>query len=103
MAKWADFVITRVRYNAAGTHIDHVEVADDTGDALGAKRSESRSTVIANLKARKSYVTAPPSRTTSGSVEKGAAVEVIVVNGAEYIRTDRNGTARDNLGELPTY
>jgi hypothetical protein len=29
MAKWADYVITRVRFNAAGTHIDEVEAADD--------------------------------------------------------------------------
>lgn len=103
MAKWADYVITRVRFNAAGTHIDEVEVADDGEDSVGAKRDERRTTVIANLKAKKTYVTAPPSKTETGKITKGAPVGVVVVNATEYIRTDANKTARDNLDNLPTY
>ena len=103
MAKWADYVITRVRFNAAGTHIDEVEAADDGEDGIGTKRSEKRATVIANLKAKRTYVTAPPSKTETGKITKGAPVGIVVVNGTEYIRTDANKTARDNLDNLPTY
>ena len=103
MAKWADYVITRVRFNSAGTHIDEVEVADDGESGIGAKRREKRATVIANLKARKTYVTAPPSKTEPGQVTKGASVNVVVVNGSEYLRSDANKTARDNLDNLRVY
>ena len=104
MAKWADYVITRVRFNAAGTHIDEVEAADDGEDGIGTKRSEKRATVIAKLKAeerptsRRRRRRRRPARST-----KGAPVGVVVVNGTEYIRTDANKTARDNLDNLPTY
>jgi hypothetical protein len=102
MAKWADYLITRVRFNSAGTHIDQVEVADDEGDSIGTKRNELRTTVIAKLRAEQTYMTAPPS-TQSGKVTKGASVGIVTVNGTEYIRTDANKTARDNLDNLPTY
>ena len=103
MAKWADYVIMRVRFNAAGTHIDQVEVADDGEDGIGTKRNESRATVIAKIKAKKTYFTAPPSTTEVGKVVKGAPVGVVVINGTEYIKTGANQTARDNLDNLPTY
>lgn len=103
MAKWADYVITRVRYNSAGTHIDQVEAANDGEDGIGPKRNESRATVLANIKAKKTYVTAPPSKTDAGKVTKGASVGTVVVSGTEYVRTDANQTARDNLDNLPTY
>jgi hypothetical protein len=103
MAKWADYLIFRVRFNAAGTHIDQVEVADDLDTSVGVKRYETRATVIANIKAKKTYCTAPPSPTTAGQVTKGALVQIVKVGGIEYIRTDANATARDNLDNLPTY
>jgi hypothetical protein len=100
MTKWADYVITKVRFNAAGTHINELVVQDDLDAKLGPSRIEQRATVIANIKARKSYITAPPSAT---GVSKGALVGIVVVNGAEYLRTDANKTARDNLDNLPTF
>jgi hypothetical protein len=103
MAKWADYVIFRVRFNVAGTHIDQLEVADDGETGFGTKRTESRATVIANRKARKTYITAPPSPTQPGNVVKGAFVEVVPVNGIEYLRTDADKTPRDNLDNLPKF
>jgi hypothetical protein len=104
MAKWADYVIKKVRFNAAGTHIDQVEVADDRGDDLGPSRYENRATVIKNLKDKKTYCTAPPAKSgESGKYDKGALVRIIDVNGTEYIRSDANKTARDNLDNLPTF
>ena len=103
MAKWADYVITRVRYNSGGTHIDQVEAANDGDDGIGSKRIESRATVLANIKARKTYFTAPPSKTAAGMVTKGASVGMVLVSGTEYLRSDANKVARDNLDNLPTF
>ena len=103
MAKWADYLIFRVRFNAAGTHIDQVEVADDGDTQVGPKRIETRATAIAGRKAGKTYITAPPSPTTPGEVVRGALVQVVVVNGVEYLRTNADKTPRDNLDNLPTF
>src|SRR5260221_14326182 len=59
MAKWADYVIFRVRFNTAGTHIDQVEVADDGESQFGPKRTETRATVVTNRKAGETPITAP--------------------------------------------
>jgi hypothetical protein len=105
MAKWADYLIFRVRFNSAGTHIDQVEVADHGDNGYGVKRVETRVTAIAKRKAGKTYMTAPPAPAPAqpGNVVKGAFVEVIVVNGVEYLRTDADKTPRDNLDNLPRF
>jgi hypothetical protein len=90
----ANYVISKVRYNKAGTHIDEV-VVNDEGKSV--TRIEQRSTVVANIKATKTYRTQPP----GGGA--GAAVRIVDVNGAEYLRTDANKTAKDNLDNLPTF
>jgi hypothetical protein len=103
MAKWADYLITAVRYNAAETHIDKVQVRQDLGDKVSTNVVEqTRQTVVANIKAKTTYATATLSKET-GNWVKGAAVEIVVVNAVEYIRTDANKTAKDNLGELPRF
>ncbi|HTQ05321.1 MAG TPA: DUF3892 domain-containing protein [Polyangiaceae bacterium] len=99
MAKWADCVITRVRFNAARTHIDELEVHDDLDTSLGPARTESRFTVIANLR-YKTYITAPPS---GESVRKGALVYTITISGNVYLKTYADGTTRDNLDNLPEF
>jgi hypothetical protein len=33
--KWADYLISAVRYDAAGTHIDKVRVHEDEGEKVG--------------------------------------------------------------------
>lgn len=104
-AKWADYLIFRVRFNPAGTHIDQVEVADHGENGYGVKRAETRATAIANRKAGKTYMTAPPAPPPAqpGTVVQGAFVEVVLVGGVEYLRTDRDKTARDNLDNLPRF
>lgn len=103
MSKWADYVITRVRYDALETHIEEVEVADDNDSSIGSKRVEARQTVISKLKQRKTYVTVTPSKATPGSWDRGAPVEIVVLNNREYIKTKPDKTASDNLGELQRF
>lgn len=35
MSKWADYLISEVRFNTAGTHIDKVRTHVDNGDSVG--------------------------------------------------------------------
>lgn len=102
MAKWADYLIAEVRYNAAGTHIDKVRgYVDDGGDSVGASMEKTRQTVVSELKSGTTFCTI--FKGDNGKWKQGAAVIIDVVDGTEYIKTKPDNTKRDNLGDLPTY
>jgi hypothetical protein len=44
--KWADYLITAVRFNSAGTHIDSVQAREDKGDTAGPAGEASRTEVV---------------------------------------------------------
>lgn len=97
--KWADFLISTVRYDADHTHIDKVRVHKDLGDNIGDAYEENRATVVSNLKNDKTYYTILKKEKWA----KGAPVEILNVKGKEFIRTDKNQVEADNLGELPEF
>jgi hypothetical protein len=100
--KWADYLISAVQYNAAGTHIDKVRRHPDDGDAVGSSTDVLRSSVVSQLEAGTTFATITRDSTNSKWV-RGADVEVITVDGEKYIRTDRDKTKKDNLGQLPRF
>lgn len=100
MAKWADYGISAVRYNAAHTHIDRVRAHPDNGDTIGAAAEYERATIIKAIKDGYTFVTIVSS---GGNWQKGQPVHIIKVNGVEYIKTVDNGQARDNLENLPEF
>jgi hypothetical protein len=100
-AKWADYCISAVRYNAAHTHIDRVRAAPDHGTGLGAIAEYDRVTVVQAIKNGTTFVTV--FRTADGDWRKGQPVYVIKVHGIEYIKTANNGQAVDNLDNLPEF
>jgi hypothetical protein len=101
MAKWADFLISAVKYNEERTHIERVRVHEDNGVNVGAPVNSSRLTGVSNIKSGYSYVTIY--KTTENKWKKGEDVRIIKVGNEEFIRTDANQTAADNLGDLPEY
>jgi len=101
MDKWADYGISRVRYNKERTHIEKVEVWEDKGDSLSGPEVWSRLQVVSTIDEGKTFVTVP--RTGEGKWRKGEDVRVITIRGSKYIRTDRNETAKDNLGNLEEF
>lgn len=101
MAKWADYCVTHVRYNTKRTHIDSVKMCEDKGDSLGSAMVVSRQWVVESIEQNTTFVTAPPGE--EGKIKEGARVEIIVVNGEKYLRTDANSKAADNLGNLPEF
>lgn len=98
--KWADYLISAVRYDANHTHIDKVEIREDKGEKIGVPYEETRPAVISNHKKGKTYCTITKGK---DGWNKGAMVEILSVNGKEFIRTDKNQIEADNLGELPEF
>ena len=101
MAKWADYGISAVRYNAVHTHIDKVRTHQDNGDSIGTASESARATVVAAIKNGTTFVTILVG--ADGKWRQGQPVRVIKVNGVEYIKTVDNGKAADNLENLPEF
>lgn len=99
--KWADFLISKAGYSADHTNIIKVATHIDNGDSVGSPVEENRQTVVSNIKNGKTYCSILKNK--DGKWEKGAQVEILNVRGREFIRTDKNMTESDNLGELPEF
>lgn len=98
--KWADYIITAVRYNFQRTHIESVRVSADLITSLGDAQTYPRETIVNSLIQGTTFATAI---LVNGKYQYGAHIEIIRVNGINYIRTDRNATGKDNLGNLPEF
>jgi hypothetical protein len=100
-AKWADYVITRVRFNSAGTHIESVETYEHSGNSLTNQSSKTRSSVVSAIDSGKSFCTA--TKNSEGSYSYGAAVKVVSIDGEKWIKTKADRIKKDNLDNLPTF
>jgi len=101
MAKWANYVITAVRFNSAGTHIDQVQVREDSGDSLTSATTKTRSSVVTQIESGYTYCTATEG--TDGKWKKGAAVKIFEIDGEKFIKTKADSSKKDNLDYLPTF
>jgi hypothetical protein len=99
--KWADYVITAVHFNTAGTHIEEVEARKDTGDSLAGPTTKTRATVVAELGSGYTYCTATDAG--NGKWNKGAEVNVVTIDGEKFIKTKADSSKNDNLDNLPTF
>ena len=101
MVKWADYGISKVKYNSDRTHISAVTVHADQGDTISSGSQWSRSQVVDALGHGRSFVTILEG--TNGKWRKGQDIHTVVVNNVKYIRTDQNRRSSDNLGSLPEF
>ena len=99
--KWADYVITRVRFNSAGTHIEEVETYEHTGAEPTNQTTRSRHTVVTQIESGYTYCTG--TKGSDGKWHKGAEVKVVTIDGEKYIKTKADKTKKDNLDNLPTF
>jgi hypothetical protein len=99
--KWADYIITAVRFNSTGTHIEAVQIRADNGDTTGPASEATRAQIVASLEAGTTFCTA--TKGSDGNWHKGATVKVVVIDNQKYIRTKADGTKADNLDNLPTF
>lgn len=99
--KWADWLISAVSYNAAGTHIESVKIHEDKGDKVGTAVTVPREEVVRLLGLGQSASTIVKGEGSNWI--RGAEVRAVVIDGQTYIRTDADATKADNLGKLPTF
>lgn len=100
MERWANFVIKCVTHDPATGKIVSVDAMPDLGDIFGPSATWPRDLVVKALDRGFTFCTALGG--TTGNVSKGALVEVVLVRGEKFIRTDRNSVKADNLGSLPS-
>lgn len=98
--KWAHYLISKVRYNTAHTHITDVIVHVDNGDTVAAGVSQSRQWIVDRINVGYVFCTIFLVMETG---KKGQEVVKDRVNGVDYITTKPNRTAKDNLENLPEY
>jgi hypothetical protein len=98
MTNWGDYAITAVDMSSNGDRISRVRVYEVGEDALLNGQEMIRSRAV-DLVKENDVTTAL--KNDNGKWVVGEDVHVIVVDGTEYIRTDRNNTPADNLGNLP--
>lgn len=101
MAKWADLLISAVRYDKDRTRIERVKVHEDLGEKVGSAKESTRASVVTNIKKGVSYMTIRKAK--NGNWKKGEEVHIIKVGNEEFIRTDKNAKAADNLENLPEF
>lgn len=100
MAKWADYLISAVRYSPDHRLITEMKQIEDTEDSVEQETVVGRSVVAANIKKRKTYMTII---SEGANWKKGSKVKTFNVDGDYYIRADNNKVNRDNLGPLPEF
>jgi len=107
MSKWADYVITAVRYAQAGHHgewkrIAAVEVRMDLGGRVGYAELWTREQILDAVNHdHETFITS--SMAADGTWLRGAHVRIVRVNGLDTIRIDRTLVMNDDLGGLPEF
>ena len=101
MAKWADYLISAVKYNKDHKHIDKVRVHEDKGDSFGAEKIYSRMEVVNAI--NKSYTFVTIYKGDNDKWKKGQKVFVVTINNKKYIKTVDNDKEEDNLENLPEF
>ena len=101
MDKWADYLISAVKYNDKHTHIDQVKAHEDTGGSVGEAKIYSRQSVIDAIDNGTTFTTIFKNK--EGKWTKGQKVFVIIINRNKYIKTVENQKEEDNLENLPEF
>jgi hypothetical protein len=96
MAKWADYLISHVRKNNAGG-ITQVLLHEDFGETVGSGSIKTEAEVITLLKKGQTVKTI---MWRYPRWLEGANVSYIKGGNGEFLRTDRDKTAEDNLDNM---
>lgn len=99
LVKWADFVITGVGFNDEHTHIEKVERYEYISGKLVNKKVVTRQIVVNAIQKGITYATA--TKNSEGKWKRGSFVKITTFNGIKYLRTTKDNTEKDNLGNLP--
>lgn len=95
-----DHAIHAVSFKEGKQHIIQVKAFDVNGNTLQTERILTRADVVSLLKAKRAIKTL---LRNGNSWVWGEDVRVMNYGGLEFIRTDNNLSAADNLGNLPEF
>ena len=98
MAKWAEYLISEVRYSPDHHRILQVKQHKDLDGEVGEGEIVDVSNVASNLKKGVSYMTIYNS--SSENWKRGEKIRGFISNGQYHIRADKNKVGQDNLGLL---
>jgi len=98
MAKWAEYLISEVRYSPDHKRILQVKQHKDLDGQVGEGEIVERDVVSSNIKKGITYMTIHNGSSTTW--KKGDMVKGFTVDGDYYIRVDKNKVNLDNLGML---
>ncbi|HHJ1363551.1 DUF3892 domain-containing protein [Pseudomonas aeruginosa] len=95
-----DFCISAVRYDPANQHIATLKVHEDKGTKVGPARIVPREFIVDLIRLGKATFQTIRFNKEKDVWEDGALVHVF---DGDYLSTDRNDIAKDNLSKLPTF
>ena len=101
MAKWADYLVSAVRFDVHGNHIDWLRVHVDNGDTVGPGNTYSRPDVVAAIKRGVTFMTITAG--SGGTWNQGQRIYVVPIGGSEFLETYADSTRLDNLDNLPRF
>jgi len=99
MAKWADYLISEVRYN----HENLIDIAirhQDTDYGITIGKPVDRLTIASDIKNGLFYITIYSGK---NSWKKGHPIKSFSISGNPYLRIDGNKVAFDYLGDIPEH
>ena len=97
MAKWADFLISKVNYDE-NHKIQNAIRHEETPKGITYGSSVDRSTIVADLRHGRSYSTI---YSGNESWRRGQNLRVFSLRGKHYVRIDGNNVNIDFLGDIP--
>ncbi len=97
MTKWADYLISAVRYNGNHKIVKVIQHEDKEG-TVGEGIEVERAMVASNIKNGKSYMTIYSGPKNTWRV--GKKINAFRVGGEYCIRVDKNKVDLDNLGDI---
>jgi len=98
MVKWAEYLISEVRYSPDHKRILQVKQHKDLDGQVGEGEIVERNVISSNIKKGITYMTIHNGSSTTW--KKGDMVKGFTVDGDYYIRIDKNKVTLDNLGML---
>ncbi len=106
ISKWADYVITAVRYDHGGdrgsSKLAAVEVRMDLGGRLGFAQLWTRQHILEAIhQDHETFATALPAG--EDAWRRGAHLQIIRIHGIDYLRVDRAEIPSDDLGRTPAF
>ena len=101
MTKWADYLISGVRFDVEKNHVEYLEVREDLETRISSPSITPRIVVVQNIEKGTSYLTIFKTAVDPNSYVKGQEVRLLKIGAQKYLRSDGEQTAKDGLDNLP--